>query len=727
MKKIIPTYHTIVIWAGSGGLTVALWLASAGKNVLMIEKWLIGGDCTNYGCVPSKALIHANGNIRESLETTRHIRDEFRDEETRENFEKKYPHLTIREGSAHFIDAHTVEVAGEKYSAGNIVIATGSDPRIMSIEWVPREKILTNRTIFDEKDIEKLVIVGWGFIAIEMALAFARRGVSVTMLIRSDRLGSGEDDDFTRAMRSTLEGAWVDMRFHTSIEKGDEKELVLKNMEQKNRFLTSWEWQKQIEHGLLHTSQWQEHAETERSLRDDKKKQISPIVEMTKIPYSHILLALGRVPNTEWLALEKVNIQTDTWGIITDRYGRTNVKNIYALGDVVSGNRQFTHLANHEGRGVIQSLLVPFWKAKVKGANVPSVLYDREIEFARTGFTETEAREKYGDDAIVSNRIGFASNDRSRTENDTLGYIRIIAKRLTLEVVGAEIVGKWAGEMISMLTLAIDRGVSLYKFRKIIVPYPTRSDLMKRLADTMVIATLKNIKTDISWWIGKRIPLIIGLAIWASLIGVFLYYKNLTWKDNFMLVKDLYHFITGTVYGPFVYIVFYAFRPLIFFPATLLTFLSGLLFWVWWGFIYTMIGENMSASVAYLTGRFFGTHIPELRHSPITLDSEKTFSSILFTRFAFFPFDIVNYLSGFLRLPWLPFALATLIGIIPGALVFIIAGASIQGIENFSLSGIHIDKNTLIASALIFIISILLARYLKKRGNKVIEKKVSQK
>ena len=118
------------------------------------------------------------------------------------------------------------------------------------------------------------------------------------------------------------------------------------------------------------------------------------------------------------------------------------MKNIYALGDVVSGNRQFTHLANHEGRGVIQSLLVPFWKAKVKGANVPSVLYDREVEFARTGLTEIEAREKYGDDAIVSDRIGFASNDRSRTENDTLGYIRIIAKRLTLEVVGAEIVAK---------------------------------------------------------------------------------------------------------------------------------------------------------------------------------------------------------------------------------------------------------------------------------------------
>ena len=126
----------------------------------------------------------------------------------------------------------------------------------------------------------------------------------------------------------------------------------------------------------------------------------------------------------------------------------------------------------------------------------------------------------------------------------------------------------------------------------------------------------------------------------------------------------------------------------------------------------------MSASVAYYVGRFFGSNIPELRRSPISLDSERTFSSILFTRFAFFPFDLVNYLSGFLRLPWLPFALATLIGIIPGALVFIIAGSSVQGIENFSLSGIHIDRMTLVYSAILFVISILFARYLKKRSSK---------
>jgi pyruvate/2-oxoglutarate dehydrogenase complex dihydrolipoamide dehydrogenase (E3) component/uncharacterized membrane protein YdjX (TVP38/TMEM64 family) len=689
------THHTIVIGAWSGGLTVALGLASTGKKVLMIERGLIGWDCTNYGCVPSKTLIHADGDIAESLSSARHIRDEFRDEETRENFESKYPHLTIVEWSASFINTHTIQVSGVEYSAKNIVIATGSDPRIMEIEWVPVDRILTNRTIFDVENIEKLVIVGWGFIAIEMALAFARRDVGVTMLVRSDRLGSGVDDEFTASMRSTLESAWVDIRYNTSIEKGDEKELILKSSEQKSGFLPSQEWQKETKYGLFPASQWQEQTQS--------------------IPYSHILLALGRVANTEWLDLEKVGIKSDKWGIITDSYGRTSVKNIFALGDVVSGNRQFTHLANHEGRGIIQSLLVPFWKKKIKPTNVPSVLYDREVEFARTGLTFEEATEKYWVDSIVLDRMDFSANDRSRTESDTTGYVRIIAKRLSLQIVGAEIVGRNAWEMISILTLSIDRYVSLYKLRTIIVPYPTRSDLIKRLADRMVISTLRSIKSDVSWWIGKRIPLLIGLLIWGSLIWTFLYYKNMSGKDNLMLIKDLYNIITGTIYGPLIYIIFYAVRPLIFFPATLLTFLSGLLFWVGWGFVYTMIGENMSASVAYLTGRFFGTHIPELRRSPITLDSERTFSSILFTRFAFFPFDIVNYLSGFLRLPWLPFALATLIGIIPGALVFIIAGASIQGIEDFSLSGIRIDSSTLLASACIFIVSILFARYLKNR------------
>jgi hypothetical protein len=132
--------------------------------------------------------------------------------------------------------------------------------------------------------------------------------------------------------------------------------------------------------------------------------------------------------------------------------------------------------------------------------------------------------------------------------------------------------------MISILTLAIDNKISLYRLRLMIVPYPTRSDIIKRLSDRIVIATFRNIKKDILWWIKKRIPILVGLTIWGSILAVFFYYKNTSNKDNLMLIRDLYHLITSTVYGPIIYIIFYAFRPLIFFPATLLTFLSGLLF-----------------------------------------------------------------------------------------------------------------------------------------------------
>ena len=132
--------------------------------------------------------------------------------------------------------------------------------------------------------------------------------------------------------------------------------------------------------------------------------------------------------------------------------------------------------------------------------------------------------------------------------------------------------------MISTLTLAIDKKISLYALRSIMIPYPTRSDLIKRLSDMVVIATLRNLRAEIVIYIKKRIPILIGLTIWLSIIGVFIVYKNTTGKDNLALIKDLYYMITQTYYGPLLYIVFYAIRPVIFFPATLLTFLSGLLF-----------------------------------------------------------------------------------------------------------------------------------------------------
>ena len=157
----------------------------------------------------------------------------------------------------------------------------------------------------------------------------------------------------------------------------------------------------------------------------------------------------------------------------------------------------------------MQSLLLPWWKKKIKPANVPSVLYDLEVEFARTGLTQEEAISEYGEESIIIEKASFSSNDRARTESHTDGYIQIISRRLTLQIIGAEIVGKSAGEMISVVTLCINQGISLYRLRSMIVPYPTRSDLMKRLADKMVLSTLRGLKIEIRWYIGKRIPLLI--------------------------------------------------------------------------------------------------------------------------------------------------------------------------------------------------------------------------
>ncbi len=662
------SYHTIVIWAGSGGLTVALGLASAGKNLLLIEKWYLWWDCTNFGCVPSKALIHGSDDMKNALSESRNIRDAFRKDESKEVFEAKYPKLTIVNWSAVFIDSHTLAIENKKYTAKNIVIATGSNPRLMTLEWIPSEKILSNRTIFEQEDIEKLVIVGGGFIGIEIALAFARRWVEVHILIRSDRLGAGIDDDFTLAMKSLLGELWVKTYYNTTIIRGVWDTVLVSH--------------------------------------EGKEETIS---------YSHILLALGRVPNTEWLGLENIWIQTDKGSIITDVYGRTNLKHIYALGDVVSWNRQFTHLANHEGRGIIQSLLIPFWKKKIKPVNIPSVLYDKEIEFARTWLTAEEAKIEYGEDAIIIDRMDFSVNDRSRTEKDEKGYVKIITKRLSLQILWAEIVWKNAWEMIGFLSIALENHISLYKLKNTIISYPTRMDLIKRLADRMVITTFRSMRSEIIWYIKKRIPVIFWLLLWWSIIAGFLYYKNHSGKDNTMILQDTYHNLSSTALWPLLYIVFYMIRPIIFFPATLLTFLSGTLFGVWWGFLYTMIGENLSASVAYFIGRFFWTHIPELKKTPISLNPNKTFSSILFTRLAFFPFDLVNYLAGFLRLSWLPFAIATVIGIIPWALVFIIAWASIQWTEDFDISSITFEPRLIIISIVLFMVSVVLAHFLKRK------------
>jgi len=215
----------------------------------------------------------------------------------------------------------------------------------------------------------------------------------------------------------------------------------------------------------------------------------------------------------------------------------------------------------------------------------------------------------------------------------------------------------------------------------------------------------------------KKYIKLVGLLFWAALLVAFFYYKTtneLTFLEMARTIGDA----EETKWAPLVFIVVYALRPLIFFPATLLTILAGVLFGPIYGVIYTIFGENMSANLAYWVGRFFGgdVKLPEgvVKHLRTTAQ-ENSFTTVLIARFIYLPFDLTNYASGILKVSWPSYFLATLIGIMPGLTTFVLLGASFENLADFDPSMVKFDPQTFGISAVLFVSSLLLARYFKKR------------
>jgi len=340
---------------------------------------------------------------------------------------------------------------------------------------------------------------------------------------------------------------------------------------------------------------------------------------------------------------------------------------------------------------------------------------------ARVGKTESELKAKYEADAFVTKIMYFEKNDRSKVTDDTTGFIKIHFARVTGKILGATIFGKHAGEMLPILVSAMDNKISAYKLAKTVYPYPTKSDLIKRVCDSFVVGTLSNIKNELKFFLKDNAMQIATLLIWITIIISFFWYKNthnLSFEDMALM---LYNFIGTNAWGPIIYIFIYAIRPVVLFPATFMTFMSGALFGFWGGFIFTMIGENMSAVFAYLLGKVFGKKLLSDEGSGLvsqlkTKVNKEPFMSILMARFLFFPFDLTNYASGFLQVKLRSFVLATIIGIIPGASVFILAGAAFHNMEltSFSDAISGIDVTMLYYAAGLFVLTVLFAKFLKK-------------
>lgn len=405
-------YDVCVIGAGSGGLTTAAFCASLGAKVLLIEKHKMGGDCLNYGCVPSKALLHASKSM-DFKAAMHHVRQAIKTIEPNDSIERfKTLGVEVIIGEGLFISPTTLQVNKREIKARKFVIATGARAKILD------KNHLTHETIFDlEERPETLGIIGGGAIGVEMAQAFAKLGTKVTLMTQN-RLLPRESLEATNLIREALIRDGVIIKENT-------KEL----------------WGK----------------------------------------YDKILCAIGRTPNLA-LNLEKAGINYTEKGIIVDKSLKTSNKNIFAIGDVVGGG--FTHAAGHHGSLVAQNILFKRPINHMKSA-MPRCIYTSP-EIAVVGETT----------GYHILRAEFTHNDRAITEDKTTGFITLHVTPKG-KIKGAEVVGASAGEMISLYTLAINKGFGINDIAGIIMPYPTLSEIGKRAAGEYYKASAK--KPWIRW------------------------------------------------------------------------------------------------------------------------------------------------------------------------------------------------------------------------------------
>ncbi|MBY0538503.1 FAD-dependent oxidoreductase [Patescibacteria group bacterium] len=678
-------YDVVVIGAGSGGLTAAVGLSKLGKSVLLVEREHLGGECTNSGCIPSKALLHhaktyhtavsisgTNGNTenfrRNALLYVRSKIADILKHETPEHF--KDIGIDVVMGEAVFVNKNTVTVNDTTYTFKKAVIATGSSPRMIDVPGLDSDKILTNQNLFTLDTIPaRTLIVGAGPIGLEMGQALAMLGSTVTILDNGPTFAKLEDMALQPIIKKSFTDLGITIIQNATLTHFDETTAIVSTRD----------------------------SDTERT-----------------IPFDKVLVAIGRVPNLpQGLATAKIAVTES--GIVVNQNYRTSNRRVYALGDVAD-KFKFTHTADNAARGVVthitsRSLL------RVKQCSVPKVTYTAP-EIAQVGLSQFEAEEMFGEQSIFRIEVPFSNIDRAVTDNTTDGLLVVLVRRLSGQILGAHIVGQQAGEILAVFSVAIDNKLSLWKLRRTIYAYPTYALVIKKAGDVFFATQIKHLRSDILSILKNILPKIIVAGIWISLLLYVWQLKVDSGQTFSELSLAIFNFITGTMWGPVIYILIYTFRPIIFFPASALTILSGIFFGLW-GFVYTLIGANLSAMVAHGIGQFFSVaqhKLPKILQNISGPLRTNPFMTILTMHLTFMPFDAVNYAAGIFRAPFLKHAAATLVGTILGTFTFVSIGASLD-VEEFMKNGITadvIDGSFIALSAIIFIVSLVIAKRISK-------------
>lgn len=461
-------YSTIVIGAGSGGMTVAIGMAALGKPVALIEGQHVGGDCTNVGCVPSKTLIHLARKFKPGMDPDKVLqevirkRDALRDKETEEV--QHTENLTFIHGMAKFSGLKTLQVTHEneirELTADNIVIATGARPRLLDIPGLPEERTLTNISLFNLTSAPKhIAIVGAGIIALEMGFAFHKLGIKVTMFALDDRPLITAIPEASDVIQAELEKRSIATYYKTTAKSYDEASRTL-------------------------------------TLQSDNK-------EIDVKDVDKVLIAIGRVCNIDSLGLEQAEIEYDATGVKVNNFGETTVKGVYAIGDVTPTSA-FTHSANAQGRRVVQRIAFPLLPVPKKEPLYPNATFS-DPEVATVGLTPQQLTEYCHPETVRRIRVDFKTDtDRGYTDDIEHGFIIVDAVRLTGRILHATIVGPRASEMISFFTLAMSQKISLYKIYRLVYPYPTFSSGILKVADFFMRETLSHFRRELGAYIKYR-------------------------------------------------------------------------------------------------------------------------------------------------------------------------------------------------------------------------------
>ncbi|MEF2552373.1 FAD-dependent oxidoreductase [Aurantimonas sp. A2-1-M11] len=448
----ILTPDICVIGAGSGGLTTAAAAAAFGVPVVLVERGKMGGDCLNYGCVPSKALIAAGKHasvIREAPAFGISAGDPVVDfsavkdhvaaviaaiapNDSVERFESLS--VTVIRADATFVDPRTVSAGGQLIRPRRFVIATGSSALVPPIDGIAETPYLTNETIFALRERpDHLLIVGAGPIGMEMAQAHRRLGSQVTVVEGSKALGR-DDPELTAIAIAALRRDGVTLLEDTKVVRAERHEGGVR--------LT-----------------------------------IDPADgEPRTLEGSHLLLAVGRSANVDGLGLEAAGIEHDPRGIKVGADLRTSNCRAYAIGDI-AGGPQFTHVANYHAGLVIRALLFRL-PVRTDHDRLPHVTFT-DPEIGQVGLTEAEATARGIKVEIL--RWPYAENDRAQTERRTEGLLKLVIGRRG-KILGAGVVGVQAGEITNLLSVAVGRGLTVAALRDFVSPYPTLSEIGKRAA-----------------------------------------------------------------------------------------------------------------------------------------------------------------------------------------------------------------------------------------------------